>query len=337
MSRYDVAKLTGDSVLTTWRAQAETTYPGWLYSGGALRIFGMGGSYNAALTAADRLRRDGVDVRVELASEYYRTSLDRIGPADTIVLISTSGESIELVELAGRLRAAGFTRTIALVGEPGTPLAAASTHEVLLGLEDENPIDSFIATVIALVGMGVAVRGAALPEVWADVDAVERAVEAGRRFAEGAPATSVDVLGRGHLLGVAQQVTLLLREISRVPATSWDPNNFRHGPMESIQADQLTILLRSAEPETRAVDLALARDLRIIPQRSLILGSDASVEAAAEASAHQADDLAVPHAPILAGVPELAALIPLIYSWGAQAGVDAGEFRYTRVTITADA
>lgn len=337
MSRYDVAKLTGASVLAPWRAQSATTYPGWLYSGGALRVFGMGGSYNAALTAADRLRRDGVDVRAELASEYYRTSLDAIGPADTIVLISTSGESIELIELAERLRAAGHLRTIALVGEPGTPLAAATGHEILLGLEDENPIDSFIATVIALVRMGAAVRGVALPEISADADAVERAVEAGRTFAEGAPASSVDVLGRGHLLGVAQQVALLLREISRVPATSWDPNNFRHGPMESIQADQLTILLRSAEPETRAVDLALARDLRVIPQRSLIVGSDASVDVMAEASARPADDLAVPAAPILPGVPELAVLIPLIYSWGEQIGVEAGEFRYTRVTITADA
>jgi glucosamine--fructose-6-phosphate aminotransferase (isomerizing) len=336
VSRYDVAKLSGESVLTPWRAQAATTYPGWLYSGGALRVFGMGGSFNAALTAADRLRRAGVDVRVELASEYYRTSLSGIGPADTIVLISTSGESIELVELAERLRAEGFTRTLALVGEPGTPLAAAAAHEILLGLEDENPIDSFIATVIALVRMGAAIRGTALPEIQADVDAVERAVEAGRRFAEGNPAPSVDVLGRGHLLGVAQQVSLLLREISRVPATSWEPNTFRHGPMESIQADQLTILLRSAMPETRAVDLALARDLRMIPQRALIVGSDAAVEGDAESSAHPADDLAVPGAPTLPGVPELAALIPLIYSWGEQAGVEPGEFRYTRVTITAD-
>jgi glucosamine--fructose-6-phosphate aminotransferase (isomerizing) len=335
VSRYDVANLTGDSVLTTWRAQDQTDYPGWLYSGGAVRVFGMGGSYNAALAAAASIRRDGVDLRVELASEYYRSSLDRIGPADTIVLVSTSGESIELVELADRLRAGGFRRTIALVGEPGSPLAGLTEHEILLGIQDENPIDSFIATVIALVRLSAALRGATLPDVWADADAVERAVGAGRRFAAGAPATSVDVLGRGHVLGVAHQVALLLREIARVPATGWDPNNFRHGPMESIQADQLTVLLRSTEAETRAVDLALAHDLRLIPQRSLIIG----VEEASEAGLAMGpgDDLVVPAAPVLAGIPELAALIPLIYSWGDQAGVEAGTFRYTRVTITADA
>lgn len=333
MSRYDVANLTGDSVLSTWRAQARTGYPGWLYSGGAIRVFGMGGSYNAALAAAASIRGHGVDMRVELASEYYRSQLDRVGPADTIVLVSTSGESIELVELAERLRGAGFRRTIAVVGEPGTPLAAASEHEILLGIEDEHPIDSFVATIVALVRLSAAVRGASLPDVGADADAVERAVEAGRRFAAGAPASSVDVLGRGHLLGVAQQVTLLFREISRVPSTSWDPNNFRHGPMESIQPDQLTVLLRSAEPETRSVDAALARDLRLIPQRTLILGTDASPDALVTPG----DDLMVPSAPVLSGVPELTALIPLIYSWGEQAGVEAGTFRYTRVTITADA
>lgn len=330
MSRYEVANLTGDTVLTTWRAQRDTSYPGWLYSGGALRVFGMGGSYNAAVTAADRMRADGVDVRAELASEHYRSPLDRIGPADTAILVSTSGESIELVELAERLRTSGFRRTIALVGEPGTPLAAATEHEILLGIEDENPIDSFIATVIALVRIGAAVRGTTLPDVTADAEAVAAAVEAGRRFASGAPAPIADVLGRGHLLGVAQQVTLLLREISRVPATSWDPNNFRHGPMESIQPEQLTILLRSALPMTHAVDLALARDLRLIPQRTLVLGTDTAGPDAAP------DEIVVPPAPVLAGVPELAALIPLIYSWGEQAGVEAGTFRYTRVTITAD-
>jgi glutamine---fructose-6-phosphate transaminase (isomerizing) len=327
-------------VLTTWQAQASTEYPGWLYSGGALRVFGMGGSYNAALTAADSLRRGGVDIRVELASKYYRSSLDGIGPADTVVLVSTSGESIELVELAQRLRAAGFTRTIAMVGEAASTLATVAAHQILLGLEQENPIDSFVATVIALVRMGAAVRGSLLPEVCADVDAVDRAVDAGQLLAQGTPAPCVDVLGRGHLLGVAQQIALLLREISRVPSASWDPNNFRHGPMESIQPDQLTILLRSAVPDTRGIDLALARDLRVIPHRSLVLGIEGSDEVPAPTgSSHRAatDDLVVPKAPTLAGVPELAALIPLIYGWGEQAGVEPGIFRYTRVTITGDA
>lgn len=331
MSRYDVANLTGEAVRTTWQGQAGTTYPGWLYSGGALRVFGMGGSHNAAVAATSRLRREGVDARAELASEYHRASLDRIGPADTAVLISTSGESVELIELAERMRAAGLHRTIAVVGESATPLAALTSHEILLGLEHPSPIDSYIATVMALVRMGAATRGAPLPDIAADADAVERAVASGRRLIAGVPASSVDVLGRGHLLGVAQQVTLLLREISRVPSTSWDPNNFRHGPMESIQPDQLTILLRGPGDVSRAADQALARDLRTIPQRSLILGNEAVT------GGETPDDLTVPPSPSLAGVSELAALIPLIYQWGEHAGVEPGVFRYTRVTITAEA
>lgn len=328
MSRFDVARLTAESVLSTWDGQAGSTYPGWLYSGGALRVFGMGGSYNAALTAADGLRQSGVDVRVELASHYYRGPLAAVGPADTALLVSTSGESIELVELAERLRAAGHRRTIALVQDEDSPLARAVQHVIPLAITDENPIDSFIATVAALVRLGAAVRGEALPSVDDDAAAVADAVIAGLRAAEAAPVASVvDVLGRGHLLGVAHQAALLLREISRVPASAWEPNNFRHGPMESLRDDQLTVLVRSTQTQTRPVDLALARDLRAIPGRTLVLSAEDD----------PADDVSVRPAAVLTGVPELAGLLPLIYRWGGQADVEPGVFRYTRVTITADA
>jgi len=333
VSRYDVAGLTAESVLSTWNGQARTTYPGWLYSGGALRVFGMGGSYNAALTAAESLRLAGVDVRVELASHYYRGPLAAVGPADTAILVSTSGESIELVELAERLRAAGHRRTIALVQEEDSPLAQAVQHVIPLAIADENPIDSFIATVAALVRLGAAVRGETLPAVDDDAAAIAQAVADGQSAAQAPVAPLVDVLGRGHLLGVAQQATLLLREISRVPASAWEPNNFRHGPMESIQDDQLTIVLRSTDARTRPADLALARDLRAIPGRTLVLSS----EAGATDPADPADDVSVRPSVVLPGVSELAGLLPLIYGWGAQADVEPGVFRYTRVTITADA
>jgi fructoselysine-6-P-deglycase FrlB-like protein len=287
----------------------------------------MGGSYNAALTAAEGLRRAGADVRVELASQYYRGPLAAVGPADTAILVSTSGESIELVELAERLRAAGHRRTIALVQEEHSPLAKAAQHVIPLAIVDENPIDSFIATVAALVRLGAAVRGEALPSLDDDAVAIADAVTAGQRVAEAPVASLVDVLGRGHLQGVAHQAALLLREISRVPASAWEPNNFRHGPMESLQDDQLTVLLRSTDAQTRPVDLALARDLRAIPGRTLVVSAESD----------PADDVSVRPSRVLPGVSELAALLPLIYGWGGQADVEPGVFRYTRVTITADA
>lgn len=309
---------------STWENQRSTTYPGWLYSGGRLRLLGMGGSLNAALAAAPRMRRDGIPVTAELASDHYRGNLADIGAAETLVLISTSGESIELVELAERLRTAGFPRTIALVGSADTPLAALCSHTIELGIIDEQPIDSFVATVAALRRLGAAFGGRPLPDLSRDLEAIDRAILAGRAFAWGSPAPLADLLGRGSLLGVARQSALLLREISRVPACSWDPNDFRHGPMESIREEQLTVLFADSSSAMGEVDRRLARDLRSIPQRSLVVGGS------------EDPDLRVDDANALPGVPQLAAMIPGIYAWGSRNAVEAGTFRYTRVTITED-
>lgn len=324
MTRYRVDGLTPDAVLSTWEAQRDARYPGWLYSGGALRLLGMGGSFNAALAAAPDLRREGVPVAVDLASEHYRGDLSGIGAAETLVLISTSGESVELIDLAERLRAGGFRRTIALVGSAETPLAGLCSHVIELGIVDEQPIDSFVATVAALRRLGAAFSGRPLPDISADLEALEGAIGAGRTAEWGMPAPMVDLLGRGVLLGVARQAALLFREISRLPACSWEPNDFRHGPMESIREDQLTVLFADASPSTGDVDRRIARDLRAIPQRSLVVGGSNDA------------DLLVRDAAVLSGVPQLAAMIPGIYAWGGQQGIEAGTFRYTRVTITED-
>lgn len=325
MTRYRVGGLTPDAVLSTWEAQRATAYPGWAYSGGGLRFFGMGGSFNAALAAAGAMRGEGVEVRAEVASELYRTALCSVGPAETLVLISTSGESVELVELAERLRTTGFRRTIALVASADSPLAGLCEHVIELGIVDEQPIDSFVATVAALRRLGFALQGRPLPDISADLDAIAGAIVSGREHVWGEPAPFIDLLGRGHLHGVARQGNLLFREISRIPAAAWDPNDFRHGPMESILGEQLTILLCSDADRLSDVDARIARDLRAIPNRPLILSPSSTV-----------GGLVVAEAPVLSGVPQLAALIPGIYAWGEQRGVEAGSFRYTRVTIADD-
>lgn len=309
--------------MSTWETQSRTVYPGWIYSGGPFRLFGMGGSFNAATTSAGAMRLAGLDVTVHLASEHRRADLSLWGSAETQVLVSASGESAEMIELAEHLQQRGFTRTVAMVNSAAAPLARLCRHVIELGIVDEQPIDTFIATVMALRRLDHAVRGVPVPDISADAGAIERASQSAAGLDWGKPPSHVDLLGQRSLNGVAAQGALLFREIARIPAASWDSSNFKHGPIESIHPDQLTVLLASDDAESRDIDEALALDISSIPGRSLVVGSAATD-----------DCLTCDSVDFLTGTPQLAALIPGIYAWGKINKVPPGELRYTQATMT---
>src|SRR5206468_373605 len=92
-------------------------------------------------------------------------------------------------------------------------------------------------------------------------DILDRAEALGPTLAAwhgGRPSTIV--LGRGPARAAAEMGALFLKEAAGIPAEGLETGQFRHGPLELAGPDLAAIVV-ATEPETGAIDLALAAEL----------------------------------------------------------------------------
>lgn len=207
---------------------------------GSLVLVGMGASHYVNRIVEPIWRKAGVDCRAETAGDVLQQDL----PARlrTLVLVSQSGESGEILQLLDRLPHDGdlFGMTLApqstlgrtlpcLVGAGGQEVAFAATRSLTVTL--------------ALHAAVLAARGAqaeGLETIFAmstmpDVDAALAAL---------ASKTSIIIAGRGELRGLAEASGLILMELARIPAFGFEFGQFRHGPLEALSPQLGVLLLR---------------------------------------------------------------------------------------------
>lgn len=293
--------------------------------GRRLRIAAMGGSYNAAVAALPELWRHGVDARADLASVLLHYAGDALAPDDAYVLVSASGTSVETVRLAEKLRDLGATRIVGITNNPDSPFARAVTTVVDHGLSTEESFafGLFPANYLALRNAAALHAGTSPASPAALGEAAEATRAASMKLLERFPTPPpvIEYLGRGGLVGSAQQATLITREIARVTAVAWDGSNYRHGPIESISDDLTTVVLAATQSPFSEQDRSLATHLRSITYRLLTVGpTDADVPTVGPAEFQ----------PILTVLP----VVFLSYAWALAAGHAPGEFRYTSHSIT---
>lgn len=209
---------------------------------GRLVLIGMGASHYANRMVETSWRRLGVDCRAETAGDVLLQELPLL--PQTIVLISQSGESGEILQLLDLLpRGADlFGMTLApqstlgrslrcLVGIGGQEVAFAATRSLTVTL-------ALHATVLAAAGGEIGSFAAALAA--SPQFALDEAVEALARK------NSVIIAGRGELRGLAEANGLMLMELARIPAFGFEFGQFRHGPLEALAPDLGVLLLRGA-------------------------------------------------------------------------------------------
>lgn len=235
----------------------------------------MGSSYGACEPAVTELCGRGVGAQVIDASELLHFRQPVLMGDVFLGLVSQSGESAEIVRLAGDV-AERPDRPFALTVTNGLFNALVPYGDVAIdtcaGAEHGPSTMTFAASVVAMS----AVARLALQD---DVDAViegvgeaaDRAVAAVGELL-GDPDASADrlvgwlgdarpiiVVGRGAAKGAADMAALLLKETGTF-AESLTSAAFRHGPFELAGRD-LAVVVIATEPGTRALDLGLARDL----------------------------------------------------------------------------
>ena len=211
---------------------------------------GMGSSLFAAYPALRLLSERGIPASMIETSELLHYHVTGVPPGALVVLVSQSGETIEVERLLQRLPKRD--RLVAITNAAGSTLgrAGAVTLPVEAGPQQvevsARSYHNMMATMLVAAdelsgGSGIIDRlpvvADAMSSVLADPDALGVQVD---DFV-GTP-SSTSILARGPSLATAHQAAFNLKEIARFAAEPMSAAQFRHGPIEIAAAEHLAVL-----------------------------------------------------------------------------------------------
>ncbi len=197
-------------------------------SGARIAVVGCGTSWFIAQSYA-WLRESGGHGQTDAfaASEAF---VDR--GYDAVVLLSRSGTTTEILELADTLRS---VTTIGITGDTSSPLMGAVDEIVALPFADELSVvqTRFATTALALFRASL---GEDLTAAIADAQtAVAEDLDADLVGAE-----QYTFLGRGMATGLAHEAALKMREASQSWTESYPSMEYRHGPIAIAAPGRVT-------------------------------------------------------------------------------------------------
>lgn len=237
-------------------------------------LSGMGSSHFACLPLECRLQaRGAAAVSIDAAELlHFRRSICQ--PKTVVVLISRSGDTVEITRLLPLLRDANVT-VIGVTNEPEGSLAKQADLTILLNSPADQlvAIQTYIATVLTLLMLGNAVSGNELDTL---IDAmppwIQSCLDESERWQRWLrPERAMYLFGRGASLASAHEGALLFGEVAKHAAIGASVAQFRHGPVEVVDRDFRAILFAS-QHATADLDVAFAQDLQRFGADALSLG-----------------------------------------------------------------
>jgi glucosamine--fructose-6-phosphate aminotransferase (isomerizing) len=248
--------------------------------GGARNVFltGIGSSWHAALNVAPMFNQAGRPVYLVEASELL---LFAELPADSVmIVISRSGRSIEIVQLAEKARRSGV-KVIGITNVPEGTLAKEADFPMVVPIELDHAISVNTYSTLA-AGAGVLAKTATggfgvqnASELASRVDEAGRAIPEWQKQIAASkwfvPGRTTYFLARGASLGTAQEARLLWEEGVKAPATAMGTGVFRHGPQEMVREGMRFGIWLDAQ-RMREQDLTTARDLQRLGASVMLIG-----------------------------------------------------------------
>ena len=235
-----------------------------------LLLTGMGASFHAAAICAFTLQHAGIAARAVEASEllFYSTAL--LQDVETVVFVSQSGASAEVLPVVELL--AGRAHLVGVTNDPASPLGqhAQVTLPLFAGFEHAVATRTYVNTLALLWLFSRQLSGALNQNCFAHLrelaDAGQTRIEQAEQGVAQwldvlAPARQIVFLGHGPHAITARHAAMMLSEWGKVAATSANIGAFRHGLIESVDADT-GIVLFAPNGRGTASTLALADELR---------------------------------------------------------------------------
>lgn len=258
-----------------------------------LRLIGAGSSYHACLTARRWFQAFAdLDVTVEFASEAAHDPLPSRTGEDVAVVVSQSGETLDVIKAAERLKGDGVP-VIAIVNDPGSRLAGEATAALVSFAGREAGViatKSHTAALIVLARLAVhaanrrGLSGQAvgdlrdilkLTSAWIEtaLDAETAAMELATGFAE---ARGTLVFARGGLYPTALEAAAKFKELAHMHAEGIAGGEIRHASINLIERAKPILALTMSNPllaqtsaDIRAVMAAGAR-VTVVGDRSAV-------------------------------------------------------------------
>jgi glucosamine--fructose-6-phosphate aminotransferase (isomerizing) len=247
---------------------------------GARHVYltGIGSSWHAALNVSVLFHGHAYPVYLHDAAELL---VFATFPKDlAMILISRSGKSTEIVQLAAKAREAGVT-VIGITNAPEGTLAKEARHAIVVPIKLDHAISVNTYTTLALAtgllaghvtgSLNTTLAGSlsnAFSEAGRAIPGWQKQIA---KSAWLAPHKTTYFLARGSSLGSAYESRLMWEEGVKTPATAIGMGGFRHGPQEVI-AKGMRFGIWIDGTQMRAQDLAVARDLRKLGGRVMLIG-----------------------------------------------------------------
>lgn len=270
--RWTLGHLTGSGAAAILKAAAAVQH--------ARNVFltGIGSSWHAALSVAAMFNQAARPVHLVEASELL---LFAEFPADSaMIVISRSGRSIEIVQLAEKAKRTGV-KVIGITNVAEGTLAKEADFAIVVPIQLDHAISvntySTLAAAAGVLaktvtgGFGAAETNdlsAALDEAGRAIPEWQKQIAASKWFV---PGRTTYFLARGATLGTALEARLLWEEGVKAPATAMGTGVFRHGPQEMVREGMRFGIWLDAE-RMREQDLATARDLERLGASVMLIG-----------------------------------------------------------------
>jgi glutamine---fructose-6-phosphate transaminase (isomerizing) len=244
---------------------------------GPVLFAGMGASFCTSITAAIHLQSHGRLAFAVDAGEWLQYAEPVWPNAALAVLLTTSGESAELVELFKR----GGNRPRGLIcNNPASTCWNLAQHKlpILAGPEYGNCTKTYTNSTAAAIILTSEMLG--LP--WQQdaehaLDVFSRSLD--RLFAQRAEleqfcrgAANTEIIGRGGAYGAAFMSALCIREMSGFRAAPHTGAGFRHGP--NLDVDNSHVAIIFAVGHTTSLGVKLARECNRRGGKVLLVSSE---------------------------------------------------------------
>jgi fructoselysine-6-P-deglycase FrlB-like protein len=221
-----------------WRSAADlaaTRPDGLPLPGERVAVAGCGTSWFMAQSYAALREAAGQG----LTDAFAASEMTRLDGYDRIVVLSRSGTTTEVLDLLTQLPHG--VPSLALTGDPATPIMQSADHCVVLDFADELSVvqTRFATTALAFLRAHL---GEDLSAVIEQCRAATRApVEQAHLAAE-----QFSFLGRGWTVGLAQEAALKMREAAGVWTEAYPAMEYRHGPISITGVNRVAWMLGNA-------------------------------------------------------------------------------------------
>ena len=244
-------------------------------------VCGIGASWCAGLAIQGAFMEIGFPCILADASELLHHS--EVPPESTVILLSRSGKSIEIVQLLRKFRNAN-AKIISITNNEESLMIEESDVCLLTKVKFDHSISVNTYTSIILTGIllvdtvagkfplpgyetlihNALIQTEAMIPGWEHVLKSSSWVNSSNYFY---------FLGRGASLASAYESMLLWHEVVKQPASAMSTGSFRHGPQEIIR-NPISLALWLDSKNTREFDCILSQDLNREKIDLLILGEN---------------------------------------------------------------